>query len=70
MPDTQIDLLTDNLSPHGDIFYSKLIAAYDGLDEEESAALNARLILLMANQIGALPVLDAIINKAKQYENG
>ena len=46
------------------------IAAYDGLDEEASAALNARLILLMANQIGALPVLDAIINKANSMKNG
>ena len=69
MPDTEIDLLRDNLSPHGDIIYSKLIAAYDGLDEKASAALSARLILLMANQIGTPTILDALIETARQYED-
>lgn len=70
MPDTEIDLLQDNLSPHGDIVYSKLISAYDGLDETASAALSARLILLMANQIGTPAILDALIETARQYEDG
>ena len=35
-----------------DDFYADLISAHDGLSEEESAALNARLILVLANHIG------------------
>ncbi len=44
-----------------DEFYSELIAAHEGLGDDESAALNARLILLLANHIGNRAVLlDAI----------
>ena len=35
-----------------DGFYAELIEAHEGLDEEQSMALNARLILILANQIG------------------
>ena len=35
-----------------DDFYQALIEAHAGLSEQESAALNARLILLLANQVG------------------
>ena len=35
-----------------DDFYADLLAAHDGLTKAESDALNARLILIMANQIG------------------
>jgi len=44
-------ILTPNL-PDPDGFYEALIAAHDGLTEDESAALNARLILILANHIG------------------
>jgi hypothetical protein len=40
-----------------DGFYSELIALHDGRDKEESEAVNARLILLLANHIGELAVL-------------
>ncbi|MEE9428673.1 MAG: DUF2783 domain-containing protein [Paracoccaceae bacterium] len=44
-----------------DEFYAELIAVHEGLDDDESAALNARLILLLANHIGNRAVLfDAI----------
>lgn len=32
--------------------YAALLEAHDGLSEAESAALNARLILILANHIG------------------
>lgn len=35
-----------------DAFYEKLLDAHRGLSAEQSAQLNARLILLLANQVG------------------
>ena len=43
--------LTPNI-PDPDGFYAELIAAHEGLSDEESQALNARLILLLANHVG------------------
>jgi hypothetical protein len=44
-----------------DGFYETLLNAHQGLSAEQSAALNARLILLLANQIGDAAVLDECI---------
>ncbi len=38
--------------PAPDDFYAALLAAHEGLSKEESDALNARLILILANHIG------------------
>ena len=46
-------------------FYDALIQAHDGLSDQESEALNARLILILANQIGDLDVLKAALEAAK-----
>ena len=54
----------DRLGPDGDRFYSALMAAHDGLPEAESHALNARLILLMANEIGEIERLEDLLGKA------
>lgn len=40
-----------------DDFYEALIEAHEGLTNEESHALNARLVLLLANHIGSTEVL-------------
>ena len=40
-----------------DDFYETLIEAHQGLSTEESHALNARLVLVLANHIGSLAVL-------------
>jgi hypothetical protein len=40
-----------------DGFYAALVAAHEGLTDAESAAINARLIFLLANQIGDQQVL-------------
>ena len=40
-----------------DTFYAALVAAHEGLDEAASADYNARLLLLLANQIGDTQVL-------------
>jgi hypothetical protein len=43
-----------------DALYKALIEAHGGLTEADSAALNARLILLLANHIGD----DAVVREA------
>ena len=57
-----------NLKPNFDDtdgFYAALIAAHEGLSDAESEALNARLILILANHIGQSDVLNAALDAAK-----
>ncbi|MFA7292906.1 MAG: DUF2783 domain-containing protein [Rhodocyclaceae bacterium] len=49
----------------GDDFYEMLIDAHRDLSDEQSAMLNAKLILLLANQIGDLSVLRAALAQAR-----
>ena len=49
----------------GDDFYEALIDAHNGLNDEQSEALNARLILLLANHIGDLRVLREALAAAR-----
>ncbi len=56
--------LTPNLTAPDD-FYAGLLSAHDGLSEDDSMALNARLILILANHIGAQDVLRRAIALAK-----
>ena len=60
----QAALITDPNIPDPDGFYEQLIAAHRDLDEEQSAALNSRLILLLANHIGDNAVLAQAIEEA------
>lgn len=57
----------DRLSPNQDDFYNALMDAHTGLDEAESHALNARLVLMMANQIGDLGTLRNLLTAARAY---
>jgi hypothetical protein len=50
----------------GDDFYQLLIDAHRGLDDDRSAMLNARLILLLSNHIGDLAVLREALMLARQ----
>ena len=47
-----------------DGFYEALLDAHAGLSKAQSDALNARLILVLANQIGDAQVLKACIAAA------
>ena len=58
-------LITDAHLDSPDDFYEALIAAHEGLTEPESHALNARLVLLLANHIGSLDVLREALAAAK-----
>jgi predicted LPLAT superfamily acyltransferase len=48
-----------------DAFYEQLIATHDGLTEQESHLVNAKLVLLLANHIGDLDVLKDALAKAR-----
>ena len=48
-----------------DGFYELLLDAHHGLSQAQSEALNARLILLLANQIGDASVLAECIAAAQ-----
>lgn len=49
----------------GDGFYEQLLDAHEGLTKEQSDLLNARLIIVLANQVGDAKVLKECIQTAK-----
>ncbi len=51
--------------PDPDGFYDELLHAHDALNDQESEAFNARLILILANHIGDRAVLRAALEAAK-----
>ncbi len=50
----------------GDDFYEALIEAHRDLSDEQSAMLNAKLILLLANHIGDIGVLREALALARE----
>jgi Protein of unknown function (DUF2783) len=57
-----------NTQPHIDDvdgFYEHLLDAHAGLSRDASEALNARLILLLVNQIGNATLLRQCVDEAK-----
>ena len=59
-------LITDPHLGAPDDFYEALIDAHRGLSDAQSQALNARLILLLANHIGDLEVLREALARARE----
>lgn len=59
-------LITEPNLPDPDGFYEALISAHQGLGAEQSHALNARLVLLLANHIGDQHVLQAALHAARE----
>ena len=56
--------LTANIAdPDG--FYDELLAVHQGLSKEDSDALNARLVLVLANHIGDRNVLRQAMEAAR-----
>lgn len=51
--------------PDPDGFYAALLDAHEGLSDDASTALNARLILLLANHIGDMTTLTEALAAAK-----
>lgn len=63
MTDAQL-ILTPNIDGADD-FYAELLAAHEGLSKEDSDALNARIVLVLANHVGDRAVLTAALAAAK-----
>lgn len=49
-----------------DGFYAALLAAHEGLSEEQSRALDARLVLILANHVGDRAALDEALRLARE----
>lgn len=60
------DLSADRLQGRADDVYAALLAAHEGLTPEQSAALNARLILILANLVGDAEAVIRAIELARQ----
>jgi len=59
-------LITRSQFPNPDAAYVALVDARRGLSEGEAAALDTRLVLILANHIGDLDVLQEAIALAKE----
>ena len=59
-------LITTSRFEDPDAAYAAIAAAHRGLSAEASAALNARLVLILANHIGELALLREAIALAKE----
>ena len=63
-------LITTSRFASPDEAYVALVDAHRGRDAEQSAALNARLVLILANHIGDLDVLKEAIALAAARDRG
>ncbi|MFV0361217.1 DUF2783 domain-containing protein [Tropicimonas sp.] len=56
-------VLTPNIATPDD-FYAELLATHEGRSKAESDAINARLVLILANQIGDRIILSQALRAA------
>jgi len=59
------DLVLEPNIDRPDDLYADLLEAHEGLDEAASAALNARLILVLANHVGDRELFRAALAAAR-----
>ena len=52
-------------TPDADAFYEQLLDAHQGLTQQQSELLNARLILLLASQVADARILQECVEAAK-----
>jgi 3-(3-hydroxy-phenyl)propionate hydroxylase len=64
--DPTIMLNTESNLAAPDDFYEELIDLHRDLNDEQSALVNAKLILLLANHVGDLGVLRAALAAARE----
>ncbi|MFD2207077.1 DUF2783 domain-containing protein [Kiloniella antarctica] len=63
-----MSLITEPNIAHPDDFYQELIDIHRDLTEEQSLAVNSKLILLLANHIGDTEVLsEAMVIARKEF---
>lgn len=59
-------ILEDLLQGDGDRAYAALMSAHEGLTDSESHAFNARLILILMNEIGDADRFEQLLSAAKR----
>lgn len=59
-------LVTAPNLPDHDGVYAELLAAHKGLSEAESSAMNARLVLILANHVGDREALREALALARK----
>jgi len=64
------ELKTDLNLPAPDDFYETLLEMHQGLSDEQSELVNARLLLLLANHIGDMVVLREAMRAAREDVDG
>ena len=57
---------TDLNFEDADKFYESLLDAHQGLSRDQSESLNARLVLLLANQVGSTQALLGCLQAAQE----
>ena len=60
------ELITEPRIERPDDFYELLLDAHQGLTQEQSHELNARLVLVLANQVGSFDLLQQAIAAARK----
>lgn len=58
--------VADGFAGKGDEFYAALLEAHAGLSDLQSAQLHTRLVLLLANHIGDLTVIEEALSAARR----
>jgi len=61
---THPEIGADNLQEHRDDFFELLLKAHENLSDDDSTALNARLVLLLANEVGDFDTLKKVLEGA------
>lgn len=59
-------LITTTRLPDPDGFYARLIDAHRDLSTQQSQAMNAALVLLLANHIGDITVIEQALEHARR----
>ena len=70
MSEPSASLVTDPNVTDPDALFELLVQAHAGLSTETSAALDARLVLVLANHVGDLDVVRAAIALARRAVPG
>lgn len=60
-----MNLITASNLESPDDFYAALLEAHEGFATEASHALNARLVLILANHIGSMTILEQALAAAR-----
>ena len=65
-PQAMPEIGSDKLKGRGDELYAELLAAHDGLSEADSGRLNARLVLLLLNELDDVDHAVRVLREAQR----